>query len=184
MPSVLWWIIIKQLSLRTKFDLWNTSYMPFWLQSKLEVGGWLFWGWMEIELHAGNKEWYFVQGHTVRTREKHYLGRVGDARSSVWDQNTWLMWQGVCDDGGEGSVVWPLWANLVAVFAEEESREVKQESKAAVWVCETKAWVRRVWNRRQIWDLHPSPKLAPSLRKVIKYPKTKYFKRGKLTWCH
>jgi len=56
----------------------------------------------------------------------------------------------------------------------------KERAKAAVWVCETKVWVRRVWNRRRISDLHPNPDLALSLQKVIKYLRTKCFEQGKL----
>lgn len=52
--------------------------------------------------------------------------------------------------------------------------------KAVVGVCETKVGIRRVQNRRQISGLHPSPDLALSFQKVIKYLRTKYFREGKV----
>jgi len=57
--------------------------MPYWLQSKLEVGGYPSWGWMETELREGNEEWHFVRGQTGKTREEYYLGREGDSWGSM-----------------------------------------------------------------------------------------------------
>lgn len=103
--------------------------MSFWLQSKLEVGGRPFWGWMEIELHEGNEEWHFVREQTGKTREEHYLGREGDAWAQCETKiHDW------CDRESVMTVGVAVWYDhcgliLVVIFAEEEGREVKVESK-------------------------------------------------------
>lgn len=60
-----------------------------------------------------------------------------------------------------GKVMHEAWSESKYIGAERSEERVK----ALVWVCGTKMLVRRVWNRRQISDLHPSPDLALALQK-------------------
>lgn len=70
------------------------------------------------------------------------------------------------------------------MFAEEEGREVKGESKGCRRGLRNQGLgVRRVWNvwnGRQVSGLQPGLDLALSLQKITEYLRTRYSKEGEL----
>lgn len=83
-----------------------------------------------------------------------------------------------------GEAAWYNHCGLILVFAEEEGREVKGESKdwrLGLWnqgLGVRRVW--KVWNGRHVSGLQPGPDLALSLQKITEYFRTRYSKEGEL----